>query len=574
MKQFRYQHEELIKVIKRVLNTYYSKIRAREESEAALNKEGNLHRKSVTSETPHNALTDSNILESIDLAYNKIKAIDALDVTPEGNRAYEQAKKLYGEKIDQVETEITAYLREQLGAAKSSKEMFEIFNRFNPLFVRGRIGGAIKEYQTQLLQSVSSDIEALKVKFKQGYQNSTARYMSASRDIGPTSGQMIWCRQIQVQLDKKIAQIEAVLGKDWTKHTEGKKLAEEGVEFKRKLDTTPLVEQWMARVSNKNIGFNGSIFRIDATRAPNQAPDDPIARQNTLKVNYHPEAIRLKKECDSLKMNHRLPLPILNKTYQANQLYPVGVHLNQAISSYTSTLAKLSDRKHLAPLITNMRRQVENQISNGAELTWESYKLESYTAQLSEITENFQNKVEELIESDERIKNYLSDLKTCKYQVEDFNNIVSLIQDVIDELALHSFSNVPNWVDKLDLQIENILSERLVHAVEAWTDCLTGKRKEYEEESALALNNNNLANELPEKIIELLKYQVKIKPIDEGFERQNNFDFWAFAKKESKKLVSFWAPFGLHLGSFWVSFGLILGSFWADFGLLLGSLWF
>ena len=64
-----------------------------------------------------------------------------------------------------METRITARLREQLGLAKNANEMFRIFSRFNALFVRPHIRGAIREYQTQLMQRVKDDIEVLHDKF-------------------------------------------------------------------------------------------------------------------------------------------------------------------------------------------------------------------------------------------------------------------------------------------------------------------------------------------------------------------------------------------------------------------------
>ena len=72
----------------------------------------------------------------------------------------------YDERIDRVETRITARLRDQLGTAKNANEMFRIFSRFNALFVRQHIRGAIREYQTQLIQRVKDDIENLHEKFK------------------------------------------------------------------------------------------------------------------------------------------------------------------------------------------------------------------------------------------------------------------------------------------------------------------------------------------------------------------------------------------------------------------------
>ena len=72
----------------------------------------------------------------------------------------------YEERIDRVETRITSRLRDQLGTAKNAGEMFRIFSRFNALFVRPHIQGAIREYQTQLIQRVKDDIETLHNKFK------------------------------------------------------------------------------------------------------------------------------------------------------------------------------------------------------------------------------------------------------------------------------------------------------------------------------------------------------------------------------------------------------------------------
>ena len=75
----------------------------------------------------------------------------------------------YEERIDRVETRIAARLRDQLGSARNANEMFRIFSRYNALFVRPHIRGAIREYQNQLIQRVKEDIEKLHTKFKVSY---------------------------------------------------------------------------------------------------------------------------------------------------------------------------------------------------------------------------------------------------------------------------------------------------------------------------------------------------------------------------------------------------------------------
>jgi dynein heavy chain 1, cytosolic len=106
------------------------------------------------------------LYQEVNIAYENVKEVDCLDISREGNEAWDAAVRRYEERIDRVEARITARLRDQLGTAKNANEMFRIFSRFNALFVRPHIRGAIREYQTQLIQRVKDDIEALHEKFK------------------------------------------------------------------------------------------------------------------------------------------------------------------------------------------------------------------------------------------------------------------------------------------------------------------------------------------------------------------------------------------------------------------------
>lgn len=109
---------------------------------------------------------DQSAVREVKLAYENVKVVDCLDLTSEGSAAWEAALKRYDERIDRVETRIAAKLRDQLGTAKNANEMFRIFSRYNALFVRAHIRGAIREYQAQLIQRVKDDIEKLHQKFK------------------------------------------------------------------------------------------------------------------------------------------------------------------------------------------------------------------------------------------------------------------------------------------------------------------------------------------------------------------------------------------------------------------------
>lgn len=62
-----------------------------------------------------------------------------------------------------------------------------------------------------------------------------------------------------------------------------------------------------------------------------------------LKVNFLPEIITLYKEVRNFKgLGFRVPLAIVNKAHQANQLYPFAISLIESVRAYERTLDKVS----------------------------------------------------------------------------------------------------------------------------------------------------------------------------------------------------------------------------------------
>jgi len=118
--------------------------------------------------------------------------------------------------------------------------MFRVFSRFNALFVRPKIRGAIQEYQTSLIKRVEEDILTLHKKFTAKYLPSSAARMSTIRDIPELSGTIMWARQMERQLATYVARVEDVLGKGWENYSAGKKLQQEAESFRKKLDTHPV----------------------------------------------------------------------------------------------------------------------------------------------------------------------------------------------------------------------------------------------------------------------------------------------------------------------------------------------
>ena len=194
--------------------------------------------------------------------------MDASEISDEGQELWDLALRRYDERIECVEARMTARLRDQLGMAKNANEMFRIFSHFKALFVRPHIHirGAIREYQTQPIQRVKNDIENLHENFKAQYIKSKCYRMSKIRDIPPVAVTMIWTKQIERQLNMYMDRVEAVLGKGWETHVDGHKLKADSDNFRQKLNTQEIFEDWSRKVGTKNLQNSGKIFLVETLR--------------------------------------------------------------------------------------------------------------------------------------------------------------------------------------------------------------------------------------------------------------------------------------------------------------------
>ncbi|XP_077296363.1 dynein heavy chain, cytoplasmic isoform X2 [Arctopsyche grandis] len=466
MRRFRRQHEQLRTVMLRVLRP--RAIAPVTQPGAGSEPNGSQHA------IPMDA-ADANAISEVNLAYENVKEVECLDISREGCDAWEAAVRRYEERIDRVETRITAHLRDQLGTAKNANEMFRIFSRFNALFVRPHIRGAIREYQTQLIQRVKDDIEALHEKFKVQYPQSKCCRLSLVRDLPPVSGSIIWAKQIDHQLTTYLKRVEDVLGKGWENHIEGQKLKADGDSFRLKLNTQEVFDDWARKVQQRNLGVSGRIFAIESVRARSGRGGNVLK----LKVNFLPEIITLYKEVRNLKnLGFRVPLAIVNKAHQANQLYPFAISLIESVRTYERTLEKIDDKASIVPLVAGLRRDVLSLISEGMGLVWESYKLDPYVQKLSEVVVSFQEKVEDLVVVEEQLEVDVRSIETCPYSAATLADILSKIQHAVDDLSLRQYSNLHLWVQRLDEEVEKSLGVRLQAGVKAWTEALRGETKE------------------------------------------------------------------------------------------------
>ena len=100
-----------------------------------------------------------------------------------------------------------------------------------------------------------------------------------------------------------------------------------------------------------------------------------------------------------------------------------------------------------------MRSKVEDLILKGADLEWESRKLDSYVQKVTESISLFQEKVDDLLVIEEQIDLEVKALDTCPYSHSMFTEVLAKVQKHVDDLSLNQYSNLPQWVARLDEEV-------------------------------------------------------------------------------------------------------------------------
>lgn len=434
---------------------------------------------------------DMDAVEEVKQAWEALRNVDLLDVTPEGTAKWARAENTYNERTARVENSIIARLRDRLATAKNANEMFRVFSKFNALFVRPKIRGAIAEYQTQLIDNVKQAIAALHERFKQQYGNSEAHAMATLHDLPPVSGAIIWARQIEHQLDNYMKKVEDVLGADWALHAEGQKLQNESIQFRKKLKTAPIFEAWARDTMRREVSIAGRLFSIKRVRAAG----------NTLElgVNFDPQVIALFKETRNLIwLNFSVPHAVSTVAKDAKRVYPYAVSLMESVRTFAQTLRVIDEMPEVSMLLNGHRNDVYALVTKGVPLRWESF-VNSYEVHLRGLPHMpnggsmdrlkggesrhvlfvreiaaavslLQTKTATLATYHATIQKSLRELATCPYEANAFESRLRAIQEAVDQLNLQQYANLGFWVEGMNRQIKAMLLTRLLRAIQAWIE--------------------------------------------------------------------------------------------------------
>ncbi|KAJ6480109.1 dynein heavy chain, N-terminal region 1-domain-containing protein [Mycena vulgaris] len=423
--------------------------------------------------------------EEVKEAYEVVKRIDVLDVSVEGTEIWVAAENAYNERVARVENQIIARLRDRLGTARNANEMFRVFSKFNALFVRPKIRGAIQEYQTQLIDSVKEDIKHLHDKFKTRFRDSEASHMSQMRDLPAIASAIIWARQIERQLLTYMKRVEDVLGKGWELYAEGQKLQSESSAFRKKLDTRPVYDAWLHDINRRNMGVDGRLFEIIRPRGGGAGGGSGLFQ---LAVNFDPQIITLFKEVRNLLwLGFQVPHAITNMAKDAKRVYPHAVSLMETVRTYGQTLDLVEENKGIEWLVAEYRNDSQRMIGKGMNIKWDYFVNQydstvryvsstdgrdnrhiQFVREFASVISVLQDKTNNVIDLYKDILRAVEDLATCSYTTEAFAELLGKVQAAIDRLNLEGYANLEQWVAELDRRIEGILLQRLVQIIQVW----------------------------------------------------------------------------------------------------------
>lgn len=390
--------------------------------------------------------------EEVRLSYESVKNVDVLDVSPEGSEIWYAAEVAYNDRVARIENQIISRLRDKLATTATAQEMFRVFSKFNTLFVRPKIRGAIQEYQTRLIDSVKDDIRDLRQKFTANYRNSQAFHMSQLRDIPSVSGAILWARQIERQLLMYMKRVEDVLGKGWESYAEGQKLQIESASFRAKLDTKPLYDAWIVDITRRgNLTVTGRLFDIIRTRATASGAQGQLQ----LIVQFDSQVVGLFKEVRALIwLGFPVPLTITHRAKDAKRVYPHAVSLIESVRTYTQTLELIEQNPDIAILLASYRNHAQQMIARGINMQWdhlvnayESHRFlpgsegrESrhfvYVREFASVVSLLQDKAAALIDISQDITHIVEELGTCEYRAEAFTALLNQVQKTVSPLLV------------------------------------------------------------------------------------------------------------------------------------------
>ena len=413
------------------------------------------------------------------------------------------ALEAYEARTERVVRQIATVLRRRLSHCRSATEMFRVCGRFSALNFRPELRAVVTEIEPRLMSEVRDDVETLQARFKQRSRDGGARLVSRLRGIPEVAFNVQWCRQLERRLELRISQLRSVLGDGHSVKPEATRLLQTAEQFRAKLDTRPLFEEWQAVARARVDRFN-PMAPVLVVRALSERTNyeergahaaggsgssvcgcggaDATGGTLELSVSFESTLATVWKEAQSLQsFGFRVSSAVLSACRQAQLVFPHAAVIVDLIRAHTHVTSKLDARS--GPLMAGSREAVHAVLTKTAclhpPLRWAdesmgfaavpSRALQGFVAELDSAVHSYVEREEELRTLLVRADAALCGLGTCEYSIEGFEKQLAELQAVVDQLDLGGYTDLTAFVDELQRRVDAALVSRLDAAVALWT---------------------------------------------------------------------------------------------------------
>ncbi|KOS13271.1 cytoplasmic dynein heavy chain 1 [Malassezia pachydermatis] len=413
-------------------------------------------------------------VQDIEHALDGLRHIDVLDTSDKGTAALSEAETHYNERVSHVETRLIEQLRQLLRDARSARERLRILAHFNRLFVRPRVRAAVQEYQTVLLQSVRTDLDALRRKFQQGYRHSDAHLVGQLRHQAEIVGAIVWVSEMERQLQLYRQRVQDALGDGWTDHVEGQRLYAESEAFLQQLDPRKLVYAWAQDMGHRASLPQGYVLQVVSTR---DGDEEHKASSDKLLVQYDAHTFALADEAHALMMlGQVIPQALVSLSRDARRLFPYVLALDSALHTLHKVTSSLASVPMMASLLAQAQLDTRTHLETLMLCRWEhlleganGYENEYVTAvdALGKAVLQLESLADQATSVQAKLDALLTQLKTCEYTKDAFQSTLASMQSQIYALTLQGFVNLPAFVNAWQARVDDVLVSRMEEALTA-----------------------------------------------------------------------------------------------------------
>lgn len=404
------------------------------------------------------AINRHALLERLTVIYDSVKSVNPLTTDTSSWRQIEQS---YYNKITILEDELINILHKELENCKTSKEMFQIFEKYKPLMERDRVLNAVREYQHQLLFNVKSDILLLKDTV---IKQKPTKVSNIGFDVQPIIQEIVWQKKILKKVHIVTSKLTAILGPEWDQTTVGSEISKECISIETTLDTNKKFETWINEAEKRSFILEQSIFKIVRSEFGYE-----------LKVNFDFSAGSLFKTVRNLIwQGYVVPSDLIRTSRITRNMYPHAIISNEKVRTFLWILHEMTSLVFTKPLLHKCTKNIWRLLSNLINEPWENILSgeASGEGERDNILIEFESAVDYLLEQFEylrtvetEIKSYFKSLRQLPLTVLD-SNITDPLQKIADQVLSKNYGFYSQFFGSLNDGLKDLLIEKytdLVH---------------------------------------------------------------------------------------------------------------